>query len=150
MISAPGLVPAGVVTRALAATADAAMVGLLTVALYVVVAGARFVWAPWAFTWPRPTTWLSIMAAGLIATAYLTAAWAIAGRTVGAGLMGVRVLSRTGRALGWTRALVRALTCVLFPVGLLWSAISPTRRSVQDLVVGSVVAYDGDTDGRGT
>jgi uncharacterized RDD family membrane protein YckC len=37
---------------------------------------------------------------------------------------------------------LRALACVFFPVGLLWCAISPTRRSVQDLLLGSVVIYE--------
>ena len=34
------------------------------------------------------------------------------------------------------------MLCVVFPVGLLWSAVSRERRSLQDLVVRSVVVYD--------
>jgi uncharacterized RDD family membrane protein YckC len=143
---------AGVVTRLLAAAADVVVVVLLTASVYLTITGARFVWSPLAFTWPRPTTDVIVVVAALIATGYLTVAWATTGCTYGAGLLGVRVLARRGGRLGWARASVRALACVLFPVGLLWCAISPTRRSVQDLVVGSIVTYDGrrDVGGRAT
>ena len=133
---------AGVVTRGLAAAADILVVALLTTGVYLAVVAARFVWFPIAFTWPRPTTAIIVVVAGLIATVYLTVAWATTGRTYGAGLLGVRVLARRGGRLGWARATLRALACVFFPVGLLWCAISPTRRSVQDLLIGSVVIYE--------
>jgi uncharacterized RDD family membrane protein YckC len=69
-------------------------------------------------------------------------AWATTGRTYGARLLGLRVLSRTGVLLGWTRSFLRAVTSVLWPVGLLWSGISTTRSSLQDLVFRTVVVYD--------
>jgi hypothetical protein len=34
------------------------------------------------------------------------------------------------------------LLYVIFPVGLLWSAVSRERRSLQDVVVRSIVVYD--------
>ena len=120
---------------------------MLTVVLYLGVAGARFVWSPVSFTWPQPSTVVSIQIAGLLATVYLTTAWVTTGRTYGAALMGLRVLSTRGRKLGWALALVRALTCVVFPVGLLWSAVSRNRCSLQDLVLRSVVVYDDHRDG---
>jgi uncharacterized RDD family membrane protein YckC len=146
-VSAPGAGRAGVVTRVLAAFVDVAVVVVLTVVLYLGVAGARFAWSPVSFTWPQPTTAISVQVAGLLATVYLTAAWATTGRTYGAALMGLRVLSVRGSKLGWALALVRALTCIVFPVGLLWSAVSRTRCSLQDLVLRSVVVYDDHRDG---
>jgi uncharacterized RDD family membrane protein YckC len=142
MIAGSGQGRAGVVTRTLAAAADVLVVVLLTAGVYLAVVAARFVWFPLAFTWPRPTTAVTVVVAGLIATVYLTVAWATTGRTYGAGLLGVRVLGRRSGRLGWARATLRALACVFFPVGLLWCAISPTRRSVQDLLLGSVVIYE--------
>jgi uncharacterized RDD family membrane protein YckC len=147
MSTDPGPGRAGVVTRLLAAAADVVVVVLLTALTYLAIAGARFVWWPIAFTWPRPTTAVVVLVAGLIATVYLTVAWATTGCTYGGGLLGVQVLGRWGGRLGWARASVRALACVLFPVGLLWCAISPTRRSAQDLVLGSIVIYDGQREG---
>ena len=44
-------------------------------------------------------------------------------------------------------AAARAVAYVVFPVGLLWTAVSPTRRSVQDVLVRSVVVYDWRRDG---
>ena len=133
---------AGVVTRLLVAVVDAAAVLLLTVAADLTAAGARFVWSPVNFRWPQPTVTASVLAFLAIAAVYLTVGWTTTGRTYGGKLLGVRVLSRRLRLLGWTRAALRALTCVLWPVGLLWCAVSPTRRSLQDLVLGTVVVHD--------
>jgi uncharacterized RDD family membrane protein YckC len=133
---------AGVVTRLLAAAVDAVLVVLLAAALDLAAAGARFLWSPVSFRWPRPTTEVLVVAVLAVAVLYLTAGWALAGRTYGSRLMGLRVLSSRLRLLGWTRSLVRALTCVIWPIGLLWCGVSRTRSSVADLVVRSVVVYD--------
>jgi uncharacterized RDD family membrane protein YckC len=36
---------------------------------------------------------------------------------------------------------LRAVACVLFPVGLAWVAVDRRRRSVQDIVLGTRVIY---------
>ncbi len=134
--------PAGVVTRLLAAAVDALAVVALAALLDLGAAGARFLWSPSDFRWPRPTSTLVVEVLLVVAVAYLAAGWALAGRTYGAKLIGLRVLSSRHELLGWARSVLRALVCVVWPVGLLWSAVSRTRRSVADLVVGSVVVYD--------
>lgn len=147
-MSAPRVNPhAGVVTRILAGVADTGVVVLVAVLLYLGLSGTVFLWSPLSFTWLRPSTPLTVVVMGLVATGYLTAAWVMTGRTYGAALLGLRVLAARGGKLGWARATVRALTCVVFPAGLLWSAVSPTRRSLQDVLVGSVVVYDEHRDG---
>jgi uncharacterized RDD family membrane protein YckC len=133
---------AGVVTRLLAAVVDAVVVVVLTVLLDLAAAGARFLWSPVDFRWPRPATSVSVVVLLLVAVVYLTAGWALAGRTYGARLMGLRVLSSRYRLLGWTRSLFRALVSVVWPVGLLWSGISRTRQSLADVVLRTVVVYD--------
>jgi uncharacterized RDD family membrane protein YckC len=45
-------------------------------------------------------------------------------------------------ATGLTRSFLRALACVLWPVGLLWSGVSPARSSLQDILFRSIVVYD--------
>jgi uncharacterized RDD family membrane protein YckC len=40
------------------------------------------------------------------------------------------------------RSLLRAVTCVVFPIGLFWAALSKRNASVQDLVFGTSVVYD--------
>lgn len=141
--------PAGVVTRVLAAVVDAGAVWVAAALLYLGVVALRFAWWPASFTWPRPHTVVSALSVFLIATAYLTIGWATAGRTSGAGLLGLRVLSSRRELLGWPRAASRAALCVAFPIGLLWAGISPSRRSLQDVLLRSMVIYDWRRDGGG-
>lgn len=70
--------------------------------------------------------------AAVLRVGYLTAGWATTGRTGGTAVLGLRVLSISRARLGWGRALLRAVLCVVFPVGLLWSGASRERRSLQD------------------
>lgn len=134
--------PAGIVTRLLAAVLDLLAVLLLTGALFLGVAGASFVVSPLSFRWPAPPSALSVLVGALLAVGYLAAAWSTTGRTAGAAVLGLRVLSSSRGRLGRGRALLRAVVCVVFPLGLLWSAVSRDRRSLQDVLVRSVVVYD--------
>jgi uncharacterized RDD family membrane protein YckC len=142
--SVPWPVPAhaGVVTRLLAAALDAVIVVVLTALIDLGAAGARFLWSPVDFRWPRPTPALSVVVLLLVAVVYLAAAWALTGRTYGSRLMGLRVLSSRNQLLGWARSILRALISVLWPVGLLWCGISRTRSSVADVLLRTVVVYD--------
>lgn len=133
---------AGVVTRLLAAAVDLAVVIIVPGLLVLIAAGARFLWSPASFHWPAPPSELTLLLGGLCAAGYLTVAWSETGRTYGGALLGVRVVARDGGPLGPARAGLRAVLCLVFPVGLLWVAVSGTRQSVQDLVVGSTVRYD--------
>ncbi len=139
--------PAGIVTRVLAAVVDVGVVAAALAGTYLVVTGLRFVWSPATFSWPAPSLSLLSLLAGLLAIGYLTVAWATIGRTYGAGLLGLRVLSTRRRLLGWVRAMLRAVICVLFPYGLLWAAVSRRRLSLQDIAVRSIVVYDWHRDG---
>jgi hypothetical protein len=140
--AAPSTTHAGVVTRLLAAGIDVVAVVLLTVVLDLAVAGVRFVWSPVDFRWPRPATVSAAVVLVTVAVLYLTVGWAMTGRTYGGRLLGLRVLSGRRGLLGWTRSLLRAVACVLWPVGLLWSGVSRERSSLQDILFRSVVVYD--------
>jgi uncharacterized RDD family membrane protein YckC len=133
---------AGVVTRLAAAGVDAITVVLLAVALDLAAAGVRFVWSPVDFRWPRPAIGSSIVVLLALGVLYLTVAWATTGRTYGGRLLGLRVLSTRRGLPGWTRSFLRAVACVLWPLGLLWSGISRDRRSLQDILFRTVVVYD--------
>jgi uncharacterized RDD family membrane protein YckC len=78
----------------------------------------------------------------VLAVLYLTGSWAMTGRSYGDSLLGLRVLSHRRRIPGWSLSFVRAVFCVLFPIGLFWVALSPARRSIQDVVLRTVVVYD--------
>jgi len=135
---------AGVVTRVLAAALDAVIVVVLTALIDLAAAGARFLWSPVDFRWPRPTAVGTVGVLLLVAVVYLSAGWALTGRTYGSRLMGLRVLSSRHQLLGWPRSILRALISVLWPVGLLWCAISRTRSSVADVLLRTVVVYDAE------
>ncbi|HEU5472645.1 MAG TPA: RDD family protein [Actinophytocola sp.] len=150
--AAPSTAPApdrtaGIVTRLLAAVIDAAVIGAVSGLLYLGVSGLVFMLRPGSFSWPQPDLIVSLPLLIVLTTVYLTSGWATTGRSYGAGLIGVRVLSERRQLLGWTRAGIRAVFCVIFPIGLLWAAVSPTRRSIQDILLGSMVIYDWRKDG---
>ena len=133
---------AGIVTRSVAAVIDIVVVVGLLVVIWAGVAAVLFLARPARFTVPSPP-WSQV---GLIAcvasVAYLALAWATTGRTVGAQVMGLRVLDRHGVRLGWLRSTARAAAYVVFPLGLGWAIVDKRRRSVQDLLLASSVVYD--------
>ncbi|MFQ1002637.1 RDD family protein [Modestobacter sp. SSW1-42] len=133
---------AGVVTRLLAAVVDLAVVLLALGTLVLVAAGARFLWSPASFRWPAPPSELSLLIGVSGAVGYLAVAWSETGRTYGGALLGIRVVARDGGPLSPARAGLRAVLCLAFPVGLLWAAVSASRSSVPDLLIGSSVRYD--------
>ena len=133
---------AGIATRLVANTIDLVVVAVMLGAAYLGFAAVVFVLDPRSFTFPTTGLLLSITAGMVLSTGYLTLAWWLAGKSYGAHVMGLRVVGRRGRRLGPLRALARAASCVLFPVGLFWCVVSPQRRSVQDVVLWTRVVYD--------
>ena len=138
--------PAGLVTRALAAAIDLAVVLVMMGVVLLSVAGFRFLWSPLSFRWPAPSWPLSLLVGALLAAGYLTAACAVSGRTYGGALLGLRIVSARGSSLGWARAGLRAVLVLVFPLGLLWVAVSRHRRSVADVVLSTAVLYDWHDD----
>jgi uncharacterized RDD family membrane protein YckC len=133
---------AGVVTRMAAAVIDAVVVLVILLLGYAAVAGLAFMLDPLSFHFPR-LSWLRDFPAALaIDVIYLTVAWAMSGRTYGMLIMGLRVVSHRRRKLRLLAALLRAIVCVLFPIGLLWCAVSAENRSLQDVLLRTSVIYD--------
>ncbi len=133
---------AGLVTRSVAAVVDALVVALVVLSGYAGLNALVFLINPRSFTFLDTSLLLSLTAGWVVALGYLTACWWVTGRTYGCHLMGLRVVTRRGRRLRLWTALVRALTCTLAPIGLLWSAGSRENRSLQDLLVGTQVIYE--------
>ena len=133
---------AGIVTRFVANTIDAVVVGVALAGIYLGWSAVIFMLDPRAFEFPAVTFLASLTTALFMATFYLWIAWWLVGRSYGAHVMGIRVSGRRGRKLGPLRALARAGFCVFFPIGLFWCVISPKRRSVQDVVLFTKVVYD--------
>ena len=88
------------------------------VAMYAGWATLRFLLRPARFQFPEPSILLIVVAGFAVLTLYLTLGWTMTGRTYGDHLMGLRVVDRAGSTLHLPRALLRALLCALFPIGL--------------------------------
>jgi uncharacterized RDD family membrane protein YckC len=134
--------PAGLVTRVAAALVDAALIAVAVAALYSGAIGIRFAISPTSFTLSGNPSWALIPLSIVVTIAYLTESWGSSGRTYGNALMGIRVVSRSGQRIKVPRALLRAALCTMFPIGLLWVAVSRSNRSLQDLLIGTKVIYD--------
>jgi len=134
--------PAGIVTRLIANTVDAIVVGVILGAGYLGWASFLFLLDPRGFEVPSVSFLFSLTAGMTVSIVYLWLAWWLAGTSYGGHVMGLRVRGRRGRRLGPLRALARAAFCAFFPIGLFWCVITPERRSVQDLVLWTAVVYD--------
>lgn len=136
--------PAGVVTRVVAGAIDYLLCGVLIGLGYLGISALRFVTNSVGFSWPR-TGWLALIVSGMaLLVVYLALAWSATGKSLGGSIMATRVVNRHGGRLGLALSLVRAVLVVAFPIGLFWSAVNPSRRSVQDIALRTRVLYDHD------
>jgi uncharacterized RDD family membrane protein YckC len=133
---------AGVVTRVVANSIDAALVGVMVGACYLGMVSVTFLLDPRNFQWPDGHFLAGLTFALGLSVVYLWLSWWLWGRSYGKHVMGIRVAGRRGHKLGPVRALGRAAFCVFFPIGFFWCVISPRRHSVQDIAVYSAVVYD--------
>jgi uncharacterized RDD family membrane protein YckC len=132
---------AGVVTRGLAAVIDLVVVLVIMSALYGGLVLMRLVYSPAAFSLPSLNAVFSTAVAFGVAVVYLTGCWTVSGSTPGAVTMGVRVVGRRSQRLSLPVGLLRAIACVVFPIGLLWVLIDRRRRSLQDILFRTRVVY---------
>ena len=133
---------AGLVTRALANILDVVVVVLLLGGGYAAVAAGKFLINPSGFRFPAPSFALVLLLGGAVTVVYFTLAWRLTGRTYGDEVLGLRVVNFRGDRMRWSGAALRALLCVVFPIGLLWVLISPQNRAVQDVLLRTSVIYD--------
>jgi uncharacterized RDD family membrane protein YckC len=126
----------------LASVMDLMLAIAATVAGYLAVAGARFMINPKTFRFPQLPFWVGLTATLFLLVLYLTVAWALTGRSLGAAVMGLRVINRRGGQPRLPISLVRAVLSVFVPLGLFWCLVARERRSVQDVICGTLVVYD--------
>ena len=133
---------AGIVTRVAAAAVDFLIVIVAIGVIYGGIAGVTFIIHPRSFHWPSNIGWSIPVVYLVLLTAYLSFSWAGTGRTYGAALLGVRVVNHKGATMRLPGAILRAVLCVVFPIGLLWVTISSANRSIQDVIFRTSVIYD--------
>lgn len=132
---------AGIVTRGLAAVIDLLVVLLIMSALYGGLVLVRLVYSPSAFSLPSLNAVFSTAVTFVVAVVYLTGCWTVSGSTAGAVMMGLRVVGGRSQRVSLPVGLLRAIGCVMFPIGLLWVVIDRQRRSLQDIVFRTRVVY---------
>lgn len=134
--------PAGLVSRALACAVDCVVLAPVSGVVYLGWTAVRYSLDPVRFTFPAPARLAVLIAVLTLAVGYLAVTWVVTGRTCGDQVLGLRVVDRRGRPPRPVRACVRALGCVLLPIGLLWVLVGERRRSLQDVLLGTAVIYD--------
>jgi uncharacterized RDD family membrane protein YckC len=132
---------AGIITRGLAAVIDLVVVLLIMSVLYGGLVLARLVYSPTAFSLPSLNAVFSTVVTFAVAVLYLTGCWTVSGSTAGAVTMGLRVVGRGAQRVSLLVGVLRAICCVVFPVGLLWVVVDRRRRSLQDIVFRTRVIY---------
>jgi uncharacterized RDD family membrane protein YckC len=94
----------------------------------------------------RVPGWLWALSMAGWAFVYLYSGLALAGRTPGKAVVGLRVVARDGAPLSSRRALIRVLgfplSFLVFGLGLLGIIVDRERRALHDLLAGSAVVYD--------
>ena len=133
---------AGFVTRMLSGIIDVLVVIGIVTAINLAFIFVRFlvrgvgVQVDWALT-------AYLFALGfVIFVLYMAISWRATGRSIGAQIMGLRVVNNDGLLLRAAPAFLRALSLAVFPIGLVWVVFSGSNRSIQDVLLGSSVIYD--------
>ena len=89
---------------------------------------------------------LAIGALAIWAFIYSFSSHAVAGRTVGKGIVGIRVVSADGSPLSVRQAFVRTvafpLSALLFGIGFLMILVQREHRALHDLIAGTCSVYD--------
>lgn len=132
---------AGFATRFLASCIDIAVIAAVMFSIWLGIEILQLIFTPGVEVDPPRAATLVVWGYALM-TLYWTVAWSTSGRSIGAWVMGVRVVNRKGGRLRGLVAFARAAFSVGFPVGLGWALVSRRNRSVQDVVLRTIVIYD--------
>src|SRR5689334_9933525 len=134
---------AGIVTRLLAVAVDVGVVFVLYTASLYAYAVIHYLLTSKPLELPTPDTWVRILVVGGVAFFYLVSAWASTGRTIGAQVLGLAVVTERGGPLSTRRAGARALVCILIGgPSLVWILVSRKNAAIHDLICRTAVVYD--------
>ncbi len=136
---------AGPVSRAAAALVDAGLIMVLYTLGYAAINLLLNAFFGNSLSGDHSTP-LAVASLAMWAFLYVFVSLAIAGRTAGKGLAGLRVVSADGAAPSvgalFLRTLVFPLSALLFGVGFLLIVVQREHRGLHDLIAGTAVVYD--------
>jgi uncharacterized RDD family membrane protein YckC len=130
---------AGPISRAIAYGLDTVLVavaftgGVVVAGLIASVIGTR------AHDLVRAASTAYLLVLPMLFAFYCTVFWALAGRTPGMAVLGVRVVATRGGRPSWPSALVRAVLLAYFPLGAVWALVDRRHQAVHDKVARTVV-----------
>jgi uncharacterized RDD family membrane protein YckC len=133
---------AGLVSRSASLAVDAAVIGGGTCGGAVVMELVGVILGVWPRDLAHAVLWLSVVALPALTVCYTTVFAAVAGRTPGMALLGIRVVPTHGRWVSWGAALIRAVVMVLLPLGILWCVVDRRGQAVHDKLARTLVVYD--------
>ena len=133
---------AGFFSRAVASGTDVILVFCVYAGGVVVASIAWDLFFSKSVSVAVPPHWLNELTVWVVLVVYLTAGWGSAGRTLGKQMMGLRVVRSDGSRLRLWRAFLRAVLCATFFPVLLLALVNRRNRGLEDIVFGTVVAYD--------
>lgn len=138
---------AGSVSRFAAYAVDLAVSSaVFSLTLAVVSYGAKIVTGH-DVSWNRSNIVIVVLFVGW-QFVYFGYSWAVAGRTFGMALLGIRVVRADGSVVGPRRGVVRALVFPLsflfFGLGFLGILVQREHRALHDLIAGTAVIYAWD------
>jgi uncharacterized RDD family membrane protein YckC len=134
---------AGIATRGIALTVDAAIANLIVLVLAALIGLVGSLVGEVRPQWLL--TALACVGWALVVGSYFTLFWSTTGQTPGMRLMGLRVVTYAGGPLRFARALVRLLGLVLAIIplfaGFLPVLFDDRRRALQDLLAHTLVIH---------
>lgn len=130
---------AGAVSRSIAYVLDALIVSLLFTG-GAVIAGmiASFIGSRTQHLAHAAAAAYLLILPALLAV-YCALFWALAGRTPGMAVLGLRVIPTRDRPLSWLAALVRAVVLAYFPLGAAWALVDGRHQAIHDKLARTVV-----------
>jgi uncharacterized RDD family membrane protein YckC len=123
---------AGPVSRAIAYLLDALVVAVLFTGGAVITGVVASVIGAQATALARAAVSAYLLVLPAMLACYSALFWALAGRTPGMALLGLRVVAAGGRPVSWLSALVRAIALAYFPIGAAWALVDRRRQALHD------------------
>lgn len=136
-------VRAGFWSRMAGAAFDLLAIIMITFLFGVIAGFLKFLFTAEAFELPKLAWSASVSFTGGLALAYYAGSWATTGRTIGEAVMGLRVVTESGRRVRLGRAVVRALAVIAVGAPCtLWCIVSKKNAALYDLPLKTTVVYD--------
>jgi uncharacterized RDD family membrane protein YckC len=130
---------AGPVSRTVAYLMDAFVVAVLCTAVAAAAAMITSVMGARLHDATLAVASASVVLLPALLATYFATFWALAGRTPGMAVLGLRVVATRRLRLSWPAALLRALVLAYFPIGAAWALVDRRRQAVHDKVAGTAV-----------